>query len=159
MTLDLKPDDSGVNVSGKINICVIALDGDNFPIFIERSYDYSHTPESSGGCNDMIFPCAKVAGISFRLSDDSTAEIRCELKITGGAVKNEVTKAVSGVEVLEDKPIADDNCALTLYYASQGENLWEIAKAHNTGLKPLLDENSLTDITLDSAQMLLIPKA
>lgn len=159
VTLDLKPGDGGVNVSGKINICVIALDGDNFPIFIERSYDYSHTPESSSGCNYMIFPCAKVAGISFRLSDDSTAEIRCELKITGGAVKNEVTKAVSGVEVLEDKPIAGDNCALTLYYASQGENLWEIAKAHNTGLKPLLDENSLTDITLDSAQMLLIPKA
>ena len=60
--------------------------------------------------------------------------------------------------MLEDKPVAQDNCALTLYYASQGENLWEIAKAHNTGLEPLLRENSLEGVTLDSAQMLLIPK-
>ena len=148
-----------MNNSRKINLCVVALDGDNFPVFIERSYDYSHTPAGSNGCNGMIFPCAKVAGISFRLSDDSTAEIRCELKITGGAVKNEVTKAVSGVELLEDKPVARDNCALTLYYASPGENLCEIAKAHNTGLKPLQSENSLNGLMLDSAQMLLIPKA
>ncbi len=158
VTLDVRQKDGGVNVGGKINLCVVALDDKSFPIFIERSCEYSHTPEAGRGCNDMILPRARVSGISFRLSDDSTAEIRCELKLTGGAVKNECTRAVSGVEVLEDKPVAQDNCALTLYYASQGENLWEIAKAHNTGLEPMLRENSLEGVTLDSAQMLLIPK-
>ena len=107
----------------------------------------------------MYFFFSYPSGISFRLSDDSSAEIRCELKITGGAVKNEVTKAVSGVEVLEDKPVKPDNCSLMLYYAAQGENLWEIAKAHNTALDSLLKENQVEELTLDSPQMLLIPKA
>ncbi len=158
VTADVKPTDNSVNVSGKINLCIIALDEKNFPVFIERSYDYSHTPESALGCNDMVFASARLSGISYRLTDDSTAEIRCELKITGGAVNNETTKAVSGIEVYEDKPVLKDKCALTLYFASQGESLWEIAKAHNTGLKPLLSENSLENITLDSSRMLLIPK-
>ena len=158
VTVDVKPEDNNLNVSGKINLCIIALDDKSFPIFIERSYDYSHNPASAQDCNAMFFPEARLSGVSFRLSDDSTAEIRCELKITGGAVKNQATKAVAKVDVFEDKPIVQDSCALTLYFASDGENLWEIAKSHNTKLDSLLKENSLEDITLDSARMLLIPK-
>ena len=159
VTTDSKPSNGAVEVSGKINLCIVALDDKNYPIFIERSCDYSHVPDSTQGCNAMYFLRAEPSGISFRLSDDSSAEIRCELKITGGAVKNEVTKAVSGVEVLEDKPVKPDNCSLMLYYAAQGENLWEIAKAHNTALDSLLKENQVEELTLDSPQMLLIPKA
>jgi hypothetical protein len=159
VTTDSKPSNGAVEVSGKINLCIVALDDKNYPIFIERSCDYSHVPDSTQGCNAMYFLRAEPSGISFRLSDDSSAEIRCELKITGGAVKNEVTKAVSGVEVLEDKPVKPENCSLMLYYAAQGENLWEIAKAHNTALDSLLKENQVEELTLDSPQMLLIPKA
>lgn len=159
VTLDTKPDDDSVSASGKINLCIIALDEKSFPVFIERSCDYSHILESARGCNGMFFPMARVSGISFRLTDDSTAEIRCELKISGGAVKTESTKAVDKVDVFEDKPITADNSALTLYFADKGENLWQIAKSHNTKLDLLLKENSLEDITLDSPQMLLIPKA
>ena len=159
VTTDSKPSKDAVEVSGKINLCIVALDDKNYPIFIERSCDYSHVPDSTQGCNAMYFLRAEPSGISFRLSDDSSAEIRCELKITGGAVKNEVTKAVSGVEVLEDKPVKPENCSLMLYYAAQGENLWEIAKAHNTALDSLLKENQVEELTLDSPQMLLIPKA
>ena len=158
VTIDPKPVGGDLNVSGKINLCIIALDDKGSPIFIERSYDYSHDPEAARGCNGLFFPNAMLSGISYRLSDDRTAEIRCELKITGGAVKNEVTRAVSGVEVYEDKPVSRDDCALTLYFASQGEKLWEIAKAHNTGLNALLTENSLEEMTLDSPLMLLIPR-
>jgi hypothetical protein len=159
VTTDSKPSNGAVEVSGKINLCIVALDDKNYPIFIERSCDYSHVPDSTQGCNAMYFLRAEPSGISFRLSDDSSAEIRCELKITGGALKNEVTKAVSGVEVLEDKPVKPENCSLMLYYAAQGEDLWEIAKAHNTALDSLLKENQVEELTLDSPQMLLIPKA
>ena len=62
------------------------------------------------------------------------------------------------MELFEDKPIVADNCALTLYFAKQGESLWDIAKSHNTRLDLLLTENSAENITLDSSQMLLIPK-
>ncbi len=67
-------------------------------------------------------------------------------------------RAVSDVQLLEDSPVSRDNCALTLYFAEPGENLWQIAKSHNTQLGLLLAENGLTALTTDRPQMLLIPK-
>ena len=158
ISLDSSPADNAVKASGKINLCMIALDENNFPMFVERSSEYCHVLSSADSCNALSFGNARAAGISYRLADDSTAEIRLELKICGGAVKNESTRAVTEVEVFEDKPIVADPCALTLYFADKNENLWDIAKAHNTRLDLLLSENSKDDIELDSPQMLLIPK-
>lgn len=150
--------DGGVKVSGKINLCMLALDEKNVPLFVERSCDYEHRLASADGCDSLTFGKARAAGLSYRLADDNTAEIRMELKITGGAMKNETVRVVTEVEIAEDQPIASDNCTLTLYYAGEGENLWSIAKAHNTRLDLLMQENNRDTIELDSAQMLLIPK-
>ena len=62
------------------------------------------------------------------------------------------------VELFEDRPIVADDCALTLYFAKRDENLWNIAKAHNTRLNMLLSENALETLALDGPRMLLIPK-
>lgn len=150
--------DDGLKIIGKINLCMLALNEDNTPVFIERSYDYEHLINSASDCNDMRNTMARPASISYRLADDSTVEIRCEIRITSSAVNNQNIKAVKNVTTYDDKPIVSDSCALTLYFAKQGENLWEIAKAHNTRLDMLLSENSAENLTLDSAQMLLIPR-
>lgn len=158
VTVDTTATSDGLKASGKINLCILALGENNFPIFIERSCDFDHILASAPECNGMIFENASITSISYRLADDNSIDIRIELKISGGAVKNQTTKAVSAVEVFEDKPIVSDNCALTLYFASDGENLWDIAKSHNTRLNLLLAENALEEMTLDGAKMLLIPK-
>ena len=150
--------DDGLKIIGKINICMLALNEDNIPVFIERSSDYEHLINSASDCNEMRNPMARTATISYRLADDSTVEIRCEIRLTAGAINNQNLKAVKTVNIYDDKPIVSDNCALTLYFAKQGENLWDIAKAHNTRLDMLLSENSAENLTLDSAQMLLIPR-
>ena len=145
-------------VKGKINLCVLALNEDSAPVFINRSYDYQRTLSNSQACNTLLFSEARALSISYRLSDDSHIEIRCELKITGGAIDNGTVNAVSEVEIFEDKPVLADDCALTLYFAEKGESLWNIAKTHNTRLEPLLRENEQESLVLDSDRMLLIPK-
>ena len=101
---------------------------------------------------------ARVASVSYRLAEDGSVDMRCELNISGGAVESESLRVVSGVDVFEDSPIPPADCALTLYYASAGENLWQIAKSHNTGLSLLMAENALDGLILDSDRMLLIPR-
>lgn len=150
--------DNGIKVCGKINICMIALNEDNMPVFIERSSDYEHMLNSATDCNTLVAADARATSISYRLADDNTVEIRCEIKISAGGMKKDTIKAVRSVELFEDKPIVTDNCALTLYFAKKGENLWDIAKSHNTRLDMLLEENSAENMTLDTSQMLLIPR-
>lgn len=158
VTLEASPSEDGLTVSGKINLCMLALDGEGTPMFVERSCEYRRVLSSAAGCNALLFPSASAQNLSYRLADDSTAEIRCELRVTGGAAKQDTARVVSDVEVFEDKPIARESCALTLYFARADENLWDIAKAHNTRLSLLMRDNDADSIALDGARMLLIPR-
>jgi len=158
VTLDAAPAEGGLKAKGKINLCILALNEENFPVFVERSCEYERPLPSAEGCNLMLFDCARVLSISYRLSDENSIDIRCELKIEGGALQSETTDAVCGVEIFEDRPVSRDGCALVLYFASAGEKLWEIAKAHSTKPALLLSENAPVEAVLDSDKMLLIPK-
>ena len=158
VSIETAAEENALKAKGKINLCMVALDENGTPMFVERSFDYAHALPSAEGCDQLRFGKARAAGMSFRLADDSTAEIRMELKITGGATKTEQVKAVRSVELFEDRPIVADDCALTLYFAKRDENLWNIAKAHNTRLNMLLSENALETLALDGPRMLLIPK-
>lgn len=148
----------GISAKGKINLCILALDEENMPVFVERACEVERLLPSTESCNTVLFSTARVISISYRLTEDNAVDIRCEVKISGGAINSAKYKAVSSVEVFDDKPIAPDGCALTLYYASEGESLWNIAKKHNTGVDLLMSENELENAVLDSDRMLLIPK-
>lgn len=150
-------DERGNVISGKINMCILALNCDEMPVFIERSADYEHIIRQSEH-NSIRVDNVRSASISYRLAEDDTVEIRCELKITGAAFCETHINAVKNVALFEDKPIPPENCALTLYYACKGEKMWDIAKAHNTKLDLLLAENSSENSVLETSQMLLIPR-
>lgn len=158
ISTEILHESDSLKVSGKINICMIALNEENIPVFIERSCDYEHGLSSASDCNSVNSIEARPASISYRLADDNTVEIRCEIKILSDAIKQETITVVSNTELYEDKPIKPDNCALTLYFAKEGEKLWDIAKSHNTRLDMLITENSAEGQTVDRPQMLLIPR-
>ncbi len=158
VSCDSMQSDDGIVVNGKINICMLALNEDNCPTFIERSFDFEHHLTSIGDCNTLKNLCIRIASISYRLADDNTVEVRCELKFNACAVKQNTMKAVSDIEIFEDKPTMPEKCALTLYFADKGENLWNISKSHNTRLDMLKAENSLDELVLDNPQMLLVPR-
>ncbi len=147
-----------MSVRGKLNICMLAQNGENCPVFVERSFDFEQNLSSVGECNLLKNLFVRPSSISYRLADDSTVEIRCELKITACAVKQATMQTVSDIEIFEDRPIQPESCALTLYFADKGENLWNISKSHNTKLDLLKCENSLDELVLDSPQMLLVPR-
>lgn len=149
--------DDELKVQGKINVCMLAINEENMPVFIERTCEYEHICNTSD-CTTVSYVSARVASISYRLADDNTVEIRCEVKINGCAEKHTTITAVSSTEIFEDKPIISDGCALNLYYAKKGEKLWDIAKSHNTRLDLLINENTAEQDCLESPQMLLIPR-
>lgn len=158
ISVDSNITDDGIKLNGKINVCMLSLNEENTPVFIERTVDYEHYLNSVTDCNALISPEARTVSISYRLADDSTVELRCEIKVSAKAQKKSLVKAVNNVNVYEDSPVITDNCALTLYFANKGESLWNIAKSHKTRLDMLLAENATDSVMLDSPQMLLIPR-
>ena len=157
-SLEAVPSDKGLSAKGKLNLCILALGEESFPVFVERSCDFEHLLSGTENCASLLFESVSVPGVSYRLTDDNSIDIRCELKISGGALKNDSIKAVTDIQLMEDRPLPPSDCALTLFFASEGDSLWNIAKSHNTRLSLLKAENALEGDILESDQMLLIPK-
>lgn len=151
-------DENGITANGKINICILAINENNIPCFIERSIDYSHILASSTDCNNIYSICPKVISISYRLADDNSIELRCEIRIKACVSKKININAVNNAEVCQDKPLEKEKYALTLYFAKSGEKMWDIAKSHNTRLDLLIEENSLEKPVVDYPCMLLVPR-
>lgn len=57
----------------------------------------------------------------------------------------------------ENPKIRTDDAALKLYFADEGEKIWDIAKRYNTSVRSIIDDNGLTGDEIEKRGMVLIP--
>ncbi len=147
------------SVRGKLSCCMFALDNEGVPFYIERPVEFSASPEIPA---DLINPTSSadvsVKGVSFRITGDNTIDIKAELRISGAVYDNIRLKGVDSAEAAEDNCRQKDKAAaLTLYYADEGESLWDIARAYCTSTEAIMLENEMTDDVITARGMILIP--
>lgn len=148
-----------MTVRGKVNCCMLALDGEGVPYYLERPVDFSVAPEV---LQSMTHPTVKAEvkaeNLSFRITGDDRVEIKAELCLTGTAYMESSWKGITAAEGLDDRCRRKDKAAaLTLYYADEGERLWDIACAYCTSVEAVKLENDLTEDVMTAAGMILIP--
>lgn len=149
--------ENGLTVTGKANVCILAFNQEDFPIYIERMMEFEQLFALTEDFNCVSNPSASIKSLSYRLTDDDKIEVRCEVMLKLELKNNKLHTCVSKVFSPEDKEITPSEYALTLYYAQKGEKLWDIAKRYNTKLNLLTQENSLDTEVLENPEMLLIP--
>lgn len=157
--LSLSPvmSDGELSIAGKTNICILVEDSEGVPSYIERNVEIDFKAEPHREFDRAQLIDAKVHSLSFRLVDDSTIELRIELKVCAILCDAVSVNPVTMVVADEENMIERDDCSLILYFADKGESVWDIAKMYSTKESVLMDENSLTDAVLESSQMLLVP--
>ena len=146
-----------LKLSGKANFCILALDESAELTYIERSVEIENTEPLSDtftSCKDIT---AMIKSLSYRLSDSNTMELRTEILVLTKLTKTESIQAVTNITDCGELT-TDANCALTLYFAENGENVWDIAKRYRTDIGALCVENGLSDKELKDKMLLLIPK-
>ncbi len=146
-----------LKISGKANFCILALDENSQLTYIERSVEIDNTEQLSDiftGCRDVT---SMIKSLSYRLTDNNNMELRAELSVLTKLVKTENVQVVSSIADCGE--ITDtDNCALTLYFAEDGESIWDIAKRYRTNKNDLCVENNLGEKEFTEKMLLLIPK-
>lgn len=158
-TINAECDGEQVMFSGKYNVCILALDSENTPFYIERSVDFSHHSPLQNNLTDYSMRTkATVMSISYRINSSNDLEIRTDIRINCTVFENKLCKSVSEAFADEEHPrIKDSTAALTLYYADDGESLWSIADAYCTSVDAIRNENDLDSDTTEACGMLLIP--
>ena len=151
--------DSKVNVRGKYVVCVLAKDSDDNVIYTERSFDYTRNIAAVDQDVDIdAYLTVEVLSVGFRITGDHGIEVRTELNVNGELYTLMTVKTITSADADETKFFqTDNNASLVIYYASKGEDVWNIARQYYASANDVREENDLTQDILDEDAMLILP--
>ena len=149
--------DSEIAVSGMLNWNVLVRDTEGMPRLLTREepFEYRFSPGGMGA-DDQIRMSARAENCTYTLNSAAEVALKAELRMEGSVTHCRKTNVLTELELQEDAVHTRDY-ALKLYYGTQGEPVWDIAKRCHTSVEAIMDENDLTADTLTETGMLLIP--
>lgn len=152
--------DSGAAVAVfKLMYCLFAMDDKGEPYFYEQAEECEYRVPVDGSFDSILFtPRGSVLSVSYSMSGSDSIECRGEIAV-GGCIYG-VVRPQAATDIVCDtaKPKErGEDASLIIYYASGGEDVWEIAKRYNTSLTAVMGENALDGTYLQDKRMLLIP--
>lgn len=146
--------------SGEFQVAVFAVDAQGGPVCMDKNVPFTIKKEVKNASTSMrTDPEIQVVSSSYTLTGVNRLDLRveCALDATVYAVLQE--NAVTDLDVDDTQPKElPPQKTLTLYFADQGEQIWDIAKRYNTSPEGIKRENNLESDALDSHSMLLIPR-
>lgn len=158
-SINAKLEDESLVFTGKFNACILACNEESKTFYVERMIDFTHSvPWTNKSKSIECKPNICILSMSYRITGSGDLELRTEVKIDAPVYEMNVHKFINGIYVNEDKlRKKDSDAALTIYYADQGEDLWDIAREYCTSVDAIKNENELDGEILENRKMLLIP--
>ena len=144
-----------VLLSSKLTVSVVFVNSDGDTRWIDRDLEFDYNP-SADDVDSVDSVSASVDGLSYRIIDDSTIELRAEIGYHMTVSRRITRSAVISVSADEEERPFDDADAMILCYADKGETVWDIAKRYHTRPADISEENDLTGDVLDADAMLMI---
>ncbi len=145
--------EAGGVVEGHIQMFMLARDVDGQVGYYERTAEYTlPCPAQEGTLK------AKVCVLRTDFSQNGEKlEIRMDVLLTCLWVQNQTIPCLTKISADESISYPPHRAALKLYYADEGESLWEIAKGCRTSVEAIMQENGLDEDVLAKNCMLIIP--
>lgn len=137
---------------------ILYIDEKGIPSYCEKNLDFDFSYSLVKDYNEpSVFLEIEPESVSFSLSSSEKAEVTLNYKVKGRVYDRFEKKVLKDVRLLSDKPKKDTGVALTVYFADEGESLWEIARSHNTTVELIKQENGLKDEETVHNGMLMLP--
>ncbi len=148
-----------IRFCGSLNVEILALDREQLPCMLERSIpcDYELSFAASEE-NAILNGDSCVLSVGYSMSGAEQIELRTEIRTSGCLYEVIPCEMITEISLNSDKPkIRTDDAALKLYFADEGEKIWDIAKRYNTSVHSIIDDNVLDGDETTKSGMLLIP--
>jgi hypothetical protein len=155
--LSWKVEDSELKLAMHLMVSMFAVMEDGETQYFEQAEDVEKSvPLKEPPGHILLDPAAGVLSCAYSIVGDKI-DIRCEILVRGCVYYPVSTNAIAEVAVDENKPKQKEHNKLYIYYADEGESIWNIAKQYNTSAGAIWDENSASGDILPQKTMLLIP--
>ena len=142
-------ENKSVIMRGNIHLGILIKTQDGDRLSFERIADFEHRFAQVCDCDETDFraeliPLAAEASVD----RDGTVTVHTEFRIDGRILCLKEYNAVSSIEKSQEMQKSTEDSIFTVYFASEGESLWSIAKEHNTSTDRIRSTNpDITDVT------------
>ena len=152
-------DDTGLHYKGRCSICVLGVDLSGTPFCTEKVFEFAQTSENAAPGRGMRASAefTGAQGLGFRIDSPNALEVTMELVLRCRTAELSSVTYVCGAEADTANPYKEKGGAVAVYFAREGERLWEIAKSHRARLADLKAENDCEADACDSDRAFLIP--
>ncbi len=175
-TLDMPSDVSSVlyiwcsDLSGKMKgkddkakadcsavLCILYIDGKGMPAYAEKNADFEISCRLKEGYEHLrCFFDIQMRDIEWKITAKDKLEVKMKTGVIYNIYSSDSLRVLKDIKAVSQKK-NDDNAALTLYFGSKGESLWDISKKYNTTRDAIRKENAIDGDVTDKDGMLLIP--
>ena len=144
-----------ITLAVKLVNCVIAKNDEGKNIVLENE----HTLEHKFRCKDIsekttVIPDVDILSVAYSLDDSGSIELKCEVRVCVNIKRVCRLETVSDIKIDESNVKKQEDYALKMYFADEGETLWDIAKKYSTSIEAIMEEN---DCSAEHGKILLIP--
>jgi hypothetical protein len=140
-------------LKGRMQIGVIVRDVDGEIGYHESLEKFTMECVCSGNSAQMK---PTVTAIHYRATEDALeCVIVLHTAVTDASIRHK--RVISDLHLCNERPFAVSKANALLYYAEEGENVWDIARACHASPQGILEENALTSEEIDEQTVLLIP--
>lgn len=155
---NIKYTEDNVKLECSALVLIMYIDDNGVPCLAEKNLDFDLSYSIVKKCSEPFgsFEIEPI-GLSCAVSAGSKTELTFDYLVSGRVYCSCEKKILKKLTVLEDKPKKSGDAALTLYFTDKDENLWDIARSHNTTVGLIMEENGLKTESLKEKVMLLIP--
>ena len=127
--------------------------------FFEKNVDFEYG-YSLNNINNMLEcqPEVCVVSCGYTINIPTLLEIRADIAVNAAVLEKNSMEILTDMKVDEGKiKSKTNNCALTVYFVSGQENVWDIARIYNASVDEIIKINNLNDEYINDGAMLLLP--
>ncbi len=145
-----------VIVKGNIQFCIIARDKSGESSYYERTYDFESRYELKLPQKFEIKCSAKVLGC-LGIINGSSADVNAELNITIDVIEQTLASVLCSAEFGDEYQRRCSPSSVVVYFAADGERVWDIARRYNTSPDAIASTNAIRSDKVDGNKTLVIP--
>ncbi len=145
-------------ITGNMAVSMIVRDQKQGIVYTEKTvrYECAMAQEAKG---QILRPeCSvTVKSCNYTITGDNKVDIQTELCITSALYEDIPTRLVGGIELDENRPKSrEGRPAAVLYFAEQGEDLWEIAREYNSSVEAIKEDNDIDGECVPESKLLIV---
>lgn len=152
-------DGKSVVISGMLTYSMATEDGSGCITMPDRDEAFEETINIGDDIsNSAVSADIGDISVSYNISDQGILTARADVSVNITTTDSNGFKALTNLSVDDyAKKQRDGDYAVKLYFGTDNEDVWDIAKRFSTEVDAIMEENDLTDHTIENGRMLLIP--